>query len=174
MDAGMTPPLPAPRIDGFAHLTLPVHDLAVAEAFYAGVLGATVVRRLDRERFLSLRPERAAEADADNSPLHLAIAFHDTPEVHLFLQRNRAVPVPPPHPHLAMNVEPEDLDVFIARLKAAGVKVDGPRRLGGPGHASVYFADPFGNTLELVATGYEGPVTFGPPDVSSLRPGGRG
>ncbi|MCY1078883.1 VOC family protein [Archangium lansingense] len=48
------------------------------------------------------------------------------------------------------------------------MKIDGPRRLGPPGHASVYFADPFGNVLEFVTMGYRGPVTDGPPDVSVL------
>jgi hypothetical protein len=48
------------------------------------------------------------------------------------------------------------------------VPIDGPRRLGPPGQASVYFADPFGNTLELVTTGYEGVVLDGPPDVGRL------
>ena len=158
----------APVIDGFAHLTLPIHDLDVAERFYVGVLGAKLLRRFDRETFLRLRPDRAHEADADNSPLHLAITFHDTPEVHLFLQKNRSRPVPAPHPHLAMNVDPDQLDVFIERLKAAGVPLDGPRRLGPPGHASVYFTDPSGNLLELVTLGYEGPVTAGPPDVARL------
>ena len=59
-----------------------------------------------------------------------------------------------------------------AASKAGGnsflVLVDGPRRLGPPGHASVYFSDPFGNTLELVTTGYQGSVVEGPPDVSVL------
>jgi hypothetical protein len=32
----------------------------------------------------------------------------------------------------------------------------------------VYFADPWGNTLELVTMGYAGPVLEGPPDVSVL------
>lgn len=32
----------------------------------------------------------------------------------------------------------------------------------------VYFADPFGNTLELVSMGYPGAVKEGPPDVSTL------
>jgi catechol 2,3-dioxygenase-like lactoylglutathione lyase family enzyme len=158
----------APLIDGFAHITLPVHDLDAAEAFYVGVLGAEIVRKLDREAFLRLRPERAHEADSGNSPLHLAIVFPDTPEVHLFLQKDRPKPVPAPHPHLAMNVDHDDLDVFIGRLEQAGVPIDGPRRLGPPGHASVYFADPFGNTLELVTMGYAGPVTLGPPDVTKL------
>jgi hypothetical protein len=32
----------------------------------------------------------------------------------------------------------------------------------------VYFADPFGNTLELVTMGYRSLVLEGPPDVSRL------
>lgn len=159
---------PAPRIDAFDHITLPVHDLGEAERFYVDLLGATRVRRLDRETLLRTRPERAAEADADNSPLHVAVRFHDAPELHLFLQKNRVKPTPAPHPHLAMNVDHDELDTFVDRLRAAGVPLDGPRRLGPPGHASVYFADPFGNTLELVTMGYAGAVELGPPDVSKL------
>jgi len=158
----------APPLSGIAHLTLPVHDLDVAERFYAALLGATVLRRFDRATFLRFRPDRAAEADADNSPFHVELRFGDSPEVHLFLQRGRTRPTPPPHPHLALSVAPGDLDAFHARLRIAGVRTDGPRRLGPPGHASIYFADPFGNTLELVTLGYRGAVTEGPPDVSVL------
>jgi catechol 2,3-dioxygenase-like lactoylglutathione lyase family enzyme len=159
---------PPPPIDGFDHLTLPIDDLDVAQRFYVALLGAKLVRRLDREAFLRVRPDRANEVDADNSPLHLAVQFPDAPELHLFLQRGRQRQAPVPHPHLAMRVDHDELDEFLRRLREAGVPVDGPRRLGPPGHASLYFADPFGNTLELVTTGYQGSTTFGPPDVSVL------
>lgn len=165
------PESPAPVLDGFDHLTLPAHDLALAEQFYVGLLGAKLVRRFDRETFLRARPDRAHEVDEDNSPLHVAVRFADGPELHLFLQKGRAVPTPVPHPHLALNVDHDELDVFHARLRDAGVPTDGPRRLGPPGHASLYFADPFGNTLELVTMGYRGAVQEGPPDVRLL--GGR-
>jgi catechol 2,3-dioxygenase-like lactoylglutathione lyase family enzyme len=158
----------APLIDGINHLTFPVHDMAEAERFWVGVLGATLVRRFDREALLGHRPERAAEADADNSPFHIAVKFHDTPEIHLFLQKGRPKQTPAPHPHLALHVDHDDLDTFVRRLRAAGVPIDGPRRLGPPGHASVYFADPSGNTLELMTTGYQGAVEMGPPDVAKL------
>lgn len=158
----------APPISGFHHVTVPVHDLAIAETFYVALLGAAPVRRFDRETFLHLRPDRATEVDADNSPLHLDVKFGSAPELHLFLQRNRDKPVPAPHPHLALHVQPEQLDTFVERLRAAGVPLDGPRRLGPPGHASVYFADPFGNTLELVTMGYTGAVQDGPPNVRTL------
>lgn len=158
----------APPIAGFHHITLPVHDLEVAEDFYTNVLGAVLLRRCDRETFARLRPGRVTEADQDNSPLHLAVRVGDGPELQLFLQRGREVPVPPPHPHLAMYVSPDQLDAFVERLRARGIPIDGPRRLGPPGHASVYFADPFGNTLELVTMGYETAVPEGAPDVSKL------
>ena len=161
---GMNPP----PIDGFAHLTLPVHDLVVAEQFYVQLLGAKLLERFDRQTFLGHRPDRAHEADADNSPLHLEVQFHDAPELHLFLQRNRVKPVPQPHPHIAFNVDHDELDVFVERLKNAGVPIDGPRRLGPPGHASVYFTDPFGNLLELSTMGYRGPVLEGVPEVARL------
>jgi catechol 2,3-dioxygenase-like lactoylglutathione lyase family enzyme len=159
---------PAPRIDVIHHLTLPVNDLARAEAFYVGLLGATLLRRFGREELFAHRPERIEEADADQSPYHLEVRFHDTPEIHLFLQRGRLAPTPPPHPHLAFAVDHDELDAFTARLREAGVPVDGPRRLGPPGQASVYFADPFGNTLELTTMGYRGEVEIGPPDVKRL------
>jgi catechol 2,3-dioxygenase-like lactoylglutathione lyase family enzyme len=157
-----------PSVDAFAHLTLPVHDLDVAERFYVGLLGAKLVRRFDRETFLRVRPDRAQEADADNSPLHLAVAFPDAPELHLFLQRASQRPHPAPHPHIAMNVDHDELDRCVTRLREARVPIDGPRRLGPPGHASVYFADPTGNLLEFVTTEYSGAVEHGPPDVTRL------
>ena len=46
----------APKVDGFAHLTFPIHDLERAEQFYVGLLGATLVRRFDRETFLCFGP----------------------------------------------------------------------------------------------------------------------
>jgi hypothetical protein len=70
--------------------------------------------------------------------------------------------------HLALQVDAGDLPRFQARLRASGVPTDGPRRLGPPGHASVYFADPFGNSLDLVTTGFQGAVQSGPPDMSAL------
>lgn len=156
------------RIETINHLTLPVHDLDEAERFYVATLGATLVRRMDRDAFLRVRPERGDEADRDNSPLHLAVRFADTPEIHLFLQRGRAKPKPAPHPHIAFDVDHDALDRWIERLAAAGIRVDGPRRLGPPGHASVYFCDPFGNLLELATMGYRGTVAMGPPDLDAI------
>lgn len=153
------------------HLTFPVGDLAQAEAFYVGILGGEVVRRFDRTTFLRMRPDRAAEADADNSPLHIAVRLGDGPELHLFLQPGLSRQPPRPHPHLAFRVDHDQLDAFRAQLLAAGVALDGPRQLGGPGHASLYFTDPWGQLLELATTGYTGSVIPGPPDLQRLHSG---
>lgn len=155
-------------IDGLDHITLPVGDLDQAETFYVGVLGAKLVRRFDRSTFLRARPERAAEADADNSPLHLAVQLGDGPQLHLFLTPGLARQAPRPHPHIAFRVDHDHLDGFRARLLAAGVKLDGPRQLGGPGQASLYFCDPWGQLLELTTVHYQGAVSFGPPDMMKL------
>lgn len=154
--------------DGIAHLTLPVTDLSRAESFYVGVLGAELLRHLDRQTFLRYRPDREAEADADNSPLHLELGFGGGGELHLFLQRSYAPRAPAPHPHVAFQVTPAVLDEVHARLLSHGRPIDGPRRLGPPGHASLYFVDPFGHLLELTTMGYPHAIPFGPPDVEAL------
>ena len=145
-----------------------MNDLAQAEAFYVGLLGATLLRRFGREELFAHRPERVEEADADQSPYHLEIRFHDTPEIHLFLQRGRVAPTPPPHPHLAFAVDHDELDAFTARLRDAGVPVDGPRRLGPQDRPRCTSPIPSANTLELTTMGYRGEVAIGPPDVKRL------
>jgi catechol 2,3-dioxygenase-like lactoylglutathione lyase family enzyme len=147
-----------------------VPHLLNAEDFYVGVLGAKLERRMDRDAFLRHRPERAAEADAENSPLHIAVTFGDEDrfELQLFVQPWRTQPVEQGHPHFALLVQPEDLLAFKHRLEAHGVPVDGPRRLGPPGHASLYFLDPFGNHLELATLEFNGETSFGPPNHAAL------
>jgi catechol 2,3-dioxygenase-like lactoylglutathione lyase family enzyme len=109
---------PAGRFQGVAHVTIPVRDLAIAERFYVGLLGAELRRR--------------------------------------------------DHPHVAFAVAPDDLLSFKRLLEAEGVPTDGPRRLGPPGQASLYFFDPFGNHLELTTTGFAGDAAIGPPDPHRL------
>jgi hypothetical protein len=65
-------------------------------------------------------------------------------------------------------VPPDRLDACRDALVAAGIPTDGPRRLGPPGQASLYFADPWGNLLELVTTGYPHPIPIGPPELPPL------
>jgi catechol 2,3-dioxygenase-like lactoylglutathione lyase family enzyme len=161
-------PMTAPPIDHIDHLTFPVGDLQQAEAFYVGLLGGELVRRFDRPTFVHARPDRAAEADAHNSPLHIAVRLGDGPELHLFLSPGLVRRPPTAHPHLAFGIDHDHLDPFRARLLEAGVKLDGPRRLGGPGQASLYFTDPWGQLLELTTTNYRGYAVEGPPDLETF------
>jgi catechol 2,3-dioxygenase-like lactoylglutathione lyase family enzyme len=155
-------------LEALHHVTLPVSDLQRAERFYVELLGARLVERIDREAFLRTRPARAAEADADNSPLHLTIKLGDSPDIQLFLQRSYPGKSPAPHPHLAIYVDADQLDAFALRLTRAGVVCDGPRQLGPEGQASLYFIDPWGQLLELVTTGYRGETRKGPPELDTL------
>ncbi|WP_394849864.1 VOC family protein [Pendulispora brunnea] len=159
-------------VRGVDHLTLPVGDLALAERFYVDLLGATVIGRFDEAAaFRERRPERAGELKNEgNSPLHLSLRFGKGfgPRVDLFLQGDGQPAPERGHPHLALAVKGEDMDRARDVLAAADVPFDGPRRLGPPGQASLYFLDPFGNKLEFVTDAYAGEAPVGAPDLRKL------
>jgi catechol 2,3-dioxygenase-like lactoylglutathione lyase family enzyme len=153
-----------PRISGLDHVTLPCHDLHVAEDFYVGVLGARVLMRID-EAFLR---KVGRFSDADAGAIHTSIVFSGGPRIDLFIQ---PIGQPPPlagHPHHAFGVSPREMLRWKKRLNDAGVPTFGPTRLGPLGQASLYFNDPFGNHLELVTQGYVPEIPVGPPDMASL------
>lgn len=159
------------RVLGVDHFTLAVRDMALAERFYIGLLGAELIMRVDEE-FLRriggpMPPERRAELEGPNSPIHTSIRLGQSPRIDLFLQPTH-VPTVLPHPHFAFGVRPEELLSLRAVLNQAGVPTDGPRRLGPPGQASLYFNDPFGNHLELTTMGFIDPIPVGAPDLSRL------
>ncbi|WP_437570993.1 VOC family protein [Sorangium sp. So ce542] len=146
------------------HLTLPCADLAVAERFYVGLLGARVLMRVDAP-FLE-RMGRPADEVARG--VHLSIAFAGGPRFDLFESPIGQPPRNADHPHCALWVAPGGLLAWKERLNRAGVPTYGPTRLGPPGQASLYFNDPFGNRLELVTLGFTGEIPVGAPDVSAL------
>lgn len=151
------------------HVTLPILDMARAERFYVGVLGAELLERFDADTFLKYRPDRAGElADPRNSPLHLSVRFGPGPRVDLFMQSYGQPAIEQAHPHLAFAVDGNDLDAVQAHLVSAGIPVDGPRRLGPPGQASIYFFDPFGNKLEFTTMDYPGHAPVGVPDWNAI------
>jgi catechol 2,3-dioxygenase-like lactoylglutathione lyase family enzyme len=153
------------RIRGVDHLTLPCHDLRIAEDFYAGVLGARVLIRLDEERLIQLgRP-----ADEARNGKHTSLVFDGGPRLDLFEHPIGQPPLLASHPHLAFSVTPPEMLRWKARLERSGVPTDGPRRLGPPGQASLYFNDPFGNHLELTTMGFAPEIPLGPPDMASLE-----
>jgi catechol 2,3-dioxygenase-like lactoylglutathione lyase family enzyme len=148
------------------HITVPCTDLRVAEEFYVGLLRARVAMRLDEARLQrlgwSLRDIR------DNHAAHLSLTFGAGPRLDLF-EYPTGVPGAdaPLHPHVALGVGPRTYLDWKRRLLEHGVPVAGPTRPGPPGQASLYFNDPFGNHLELVAVGFTDEVlTLGVPTVS--------
>lgn len=159
------------HVQGVDHFTLPVRDMALAERFYIGLLGAELIMRVD-EAFLNLvggpmPPERRAELNGPSSPIHTSIRLGESPRIDLFLNPTHR-PSLHPHPHFAFGVRAEELVALGAVLNRAGVPTDGPRRLGPPGQASLYFNDPFGNHLELTTMGFFDPIPVGAPDMSRL------
>ncbi|NJO40276.1 MAG: VOC family protein [Cyanobacteria bacterium CRU_2_1] len=140
------------QISGIDHLTLPVHDLDLAERFYTQVLGAEVVYRTDRARPMPF----------------IAITIGNSPSIDLFLQPWGQPAINQVNPHLAFAVRGEDLLDLKQRLIAHQVPVAGPIRFGPPGHGSLYFHDPSGNHLELCARDFTGEVNLEPYDMEKL------
>jgi catechol 2,3-dioxygenase-like lactoylglutathione lyase family enzyme len=159
---------------GVDHVTVPILDMDRAEHFYVDALGAELLERFDAEMFSKHRPERVAELTDRNSPLHLSVRFGAGPRIDLFLQDYGQPATEQPHPHVAFEVEGEDLDRVKMHLQSAGIPVDGPRRLGPLGQASLYFMDPFGNKLEFMTHAYPGHALVGAPDWKALTHEWRG
>jgi catechol 2,3-dioxygenase-like lactoylglutathione lyase family enzyme len=140
------------QILGIDHLTLPVHNLDLAERFYTQVLGAKVTYRTERSRPMPF----------------IAIAIGNSPSIDLFLQPWGQPAANQPNPHLAFSARGEDLLDLKQQLIANQIPVAGPIRFGPPGHGSLYFQDPFGNHLELCARDFAGEVNLEPYDMEKL------
>jgi catechol 2,3-dioxygenase-like lactoylglutathione lyase family enzyme len=153
------------RVRRLDHITIPCRNLAVAEAFYVGVLGARVMLRVNAD-FLR-RMGRAADAEA--GAIHTSVVFDGGSRVDLFIQQDGQPPAAAGHPHYAFAVSPGDMLAWKARLNRHGIPTFGPTRLGPPSQASLYFNDPFGNHLELVTIGFVPDIPVGAPDTAALE-----
>jgi len=123
------------------HLAFPVHDIAAARAFYAGLLGC---------------PEGRSAADwVDFDFYGHQIVAHLSPDAgpraHHNLVDGHDVPVP----HFGAVLKMDHWRTLAARLEAAGTEfVIAPtiRFEGQPGEqATMFFLDPSGNALEIKA-----------------------
>jgi extradiol dioxygenase family protein len=126
------------------HLAFPVHDLAAARAFYAGLLrcreGRSAPEWIDFDLYghqlvAHLNPEmQPHRADATSNP----VDGHDVPV-----------------PHFGVVLTMPDWQALAARLDAAGVAfgiAPHVRFAGQPGEqATMFFRDPSGNALEFKA-----------------------
>jgi len=152
------------RILGVDHITVPVRDMAVAERFYVDLLGAEVISRTS----LASMQEAIDRGDSGAARrVHTCVRLGSGPQICLFLQGHGQPKVRQDHPHIALMVSSEDLLPMKEALRARGIPTDGPRRLGPPGSASLYFNDPFGNHLELCSRDFTGEAAHGPPDNES-------
>jgi extradiol dioxygenase family protein len=123
------------------HLAFPVHDLAAARAFYAGLLGCPEGRSSDRWidfDFFGHQIVAHLDPDARRQAFHNPVDGHDVPV-----------------PHFGAVLAMEQWQALADRLTDAGIAfVIAPtiRFRGEPGEqATMFFRDPSGNALELKA-----------------------
>jgi catechol 2,3-dioxygenase-like lactoylglutathione lyase family enzyme len=155
-----------PRIGALDHVTIPVHDLALARRFYCDVLGAAYSMTVDDETFRRFGRPRAANGGEGSH--HVSVYMGGPTRVDLFLQRSGQPAPTAGHPHYAFHVPPGQLLKWKALLESHGVPTEGPLQLGPPGQASLYFNDPFGNHLELECLGYTKPIPMRPPVMADI------
>ena len=128
------------------HLAFPVHDLAVARAFYGDLLGCSEGRSSDHWIDFDLYGHQiVAHLDAGMTPrpIHNAVDGHDVPV-----------------PHFGVVLTMPQWDELAARLKAAGVRfgIEPYVRFKGQvgEQATMFFTDPSGNALEFKAFADDG------------------
>ena len=150
-----------PRLRGLEHLTIPVTDLDEARRFYCDVLGGALLMTVDDDTLRKFG--RPPAPDNGEGSHHISVYLGGMTRVDLFLQHAGQPSVAIGHPHYAFAVPARELPFWQRRLANEGVPMDGPLQLGPPGHASIYFNDPFGNHLEFTCMGYSGAVEQRPP-----------
>jgi len=154
------------RLGALEHITIPVHDLAVARQFYCEVLGAAYAMTVDDDTFR--RFGRPAAPNGGEGAHHISVYFGGSTRIDLFLQRSGQPAETAGHPHYAFQVSPRQLMKWKARLESHHVPTDGPLQLGPPGQASLYFNDPFGNHLELECMGFPKPLPVRIPQMARV------
>jgi lactoylglutathione lyase len=115
-------------IRGVYEIAIPVKDLPRAETFYCDVLGLKPGLRDEKRNWLFLYAGGRAGM--------------------VVLQENAG---PWPSQHFAFQVEEADLESAAATLRRQGVDVEGPVFHAWMPARSLYFSDPDGHQLELLA-----------------------
>ncbi len=123
----------AVRLTRIDHVGIEVRDLARAEAFYTGVLGLAVAARFHNQVLL--------EGAGFN------VALFENPAMRPMGGGEIADPLG--KGHWAFQVDAATLDAAKARFQREGVPCNGPVDWGD--HRCLYFLDPDGNLLEVLA-----------------------
>ena len=121
-------PARRPNIHSFGHLSMPVHDLALAKRFFVEVLGGEPVETSDPKTFTEVRVAGAI--------VGLSARGGD------WTGRNAE------YPHYAFYADGADFLPMIDWLKSNGVKTPGPWTRDGK-KGLMYFRDPSGNLFEI-------------------------
>jgi catechol 2,3-dioxygenase-like lactoylglutathione lyase family enzyme len=124
------------RLERLDHFGVEVAELARAERFYTEVLGLEVVARLGDQVLLQCGDQNLALFHVARNPLPAD-------------ERQRRIAHPLGRGHHAFRVSPLDFGSAGDRLRAAGVEIARPIDWGD--HDCLYFLDPDGNLLEIVA-----------------------
>lgn len=125
-------------IRGVYEVAIRVKDLAKAEAFYLGVLDLEVGIRDEKRNWLFLK----AGGDAG-----MVVLQEDKGEW--------------PLQHFAFTIDEADLERAAAILRERGVEVEGPVFHQWMSSTSLYFEDPDGHALELLAVNGSSPTAGG-------------
>jgi extradiol dioxygenase family protein len=122
------------------HIAFPVHDLAMARAFYGGVMGCPEGRSSDHWIDFDLYGHQIVAhldpAKEARDPIHNPVDGHDVPV-----------------PHFGVILDRADWDELAARVRAAGTPfvIEPYVRFEGEvgEQATMFFLDPSGNALEF-------------------------
>lgn len=123
------------------HLAFPVHDLAAARTFYAGVLGCAEGRSSDSWIDFDFGGHQIV---AHLDPAASAVAVENAVDGH-------HVPVP----HFGIVLTMDEWEALAERVRAAGIRfgIEPHVRFKGKAgeQATMFFTDPSGNALEFKA-----------------------
>lgn len=151
-------------IRAVGHVVVPVGDMAYAERFYVGVLGAELRERFDT----APRPVRNSRRSV---PLSVRLGGETGTDIFL----RRAIPgLERTQSVIGVVVGSALLYPLRARLVSARVPVDTALSLSFPSAAAIYFVDPFGNKLEVSATAHPRRAEATAPDWAALAYDWRG
>jgi catechol-2,3-dioxygenase len=132
------------RIRGLNHFTMPVRDRYVAARFYSTIFNC----ELDHES----APDRVEKGFARS--LQVGVKLCDGVELDLFEQDYGQPAVQQSHPHYAFDVAPDDVPLWVERLRYWQVPFVGPMTRKGTKGCELYLNDPDGNHLELHCSNY--------------------
>jgi len=130
-----------PAHAGLRHLALNVHDLAAMKRFYVDLLGFAVEWEPDPDNvYLS--------SGIDNLALHRSDGGHTGPPLHVGADPRVG---PGALDHLGLIVRSaDDVDKWAAFLESRGVALKAKPKTHRDGARSLYFADPDGNSIQII------------------------